>query len=91
MGTLDQQPGVKATIMLDGADWVASVAGGSSLRFPHSFYGEGAWRHAQTWAEHRGARTIEWVPCPLQERHGSGGTCAICSKDEHEPVRSPAG
>jgi hypothetical protein len=73
-----EQARVKATIMLDGADWVASVAGGTSLRFPCSFYGEGAWQHARTWAEHRGAQTIEWVPCPLQQEHGSAERCAVC-------------
>jgi len=89
MATVTEQAPVKATIMLDGADWVASVASGTSLRFPRAFYGEGAWRHALTWAEHRGAQTIEWVPCPLQQEHSREG-CALCGACADDPIHSPA-
>ncbi len=79
---------MKATIILDGSDWVASVESGTSLRFPCSFYGGDAWRHAQTWADHRGAKTIEWVPCPLKKEHRSGEQCSVCGRTEQAPTPS---
>ena len=75
---------MKATIILDGSDWVAAIERGTSLRFPRSFYGEHAWLEARAWAEHRGARVIEWVPCPLLEKHVSGERCAVCGVTDGE-------
>jgi hypothetical protein len=76
---------VKATIILDGSDWVASVQSGTSIRFPRSFYGESAWLEARTWAEHRGARVIEWVPCPLLVEHGFREPCDVCGVSNAKP------